>query len=176
MTVVVVPALKLRRYGARRGCHHAWEEPSERDPVGGHLRHGWIHGRSHQTFSALTVPENRIFVLTDVIVFPLVEKSDPDFVGRYRIEEHAPGAPIGTGSKFQYNTVGTGENWSQHFTSGIKFAGKQRSRSSTPPSAQVGLASNSSATSQNSDHRPPAHDVGLLELAGQGGRCLGGCT
>jgi hypothetical protein len=114
----------VRRYGARRGCHHAWEEPSERDPVGGHLRHGWIHGRSHQTFSALTVPENRIFVLTDVIVFPLVEKSDPDFVGRYRIEEHAPGAPIGTGSKFQYNTVGTGENWSQHFTSGIKFAGK----------------------------------------------------
>lgn len=126
MTVVVVPALKLRRYGARRGCHHAWEEPSERDPVGGHLRHGWIHGRSHQTFSALTVPENRIFVLTDVIVFPLVEKSDPDFVGRYRIEEHAPGAPIGTGPKFQYNTVGTGENWSQHFTSAIKFAGKNR--------------------------------------------------
>ena len=78
----------------------------------------------NQTFSALTVPESRIFVLTDVIVFPLVEKSDPDFVGRYRIEEHAPGAPIGTGSKFQYNTVGTGENWSQHFTSGIKFAGK----------------------------------------------------
>lgn len=78
----------------------------------------------NQTFSALTVPESRIFVLTDVIVFPLVEKSDPDFVVRYRIEEHAPGAPIGTGSKFQYNTVGTGENWSQHFTSGIKFAGK----------------------------------------------------
>jgi hypothetical protein len=82
----------------------------------------------NQTFSALTVPENRIFVLTDVIVFPLVEKSDPDFVGRYRIEEHAPGAPIGTGSKFQYNTVGTGENWSQHFTSGIKFAGKTEVR------------------------------------------------
>jgi hypothetical protein len=78
----------------------------------------------NQTFSALTVPESRIFVLTDVIVFPLVEKSDPDFVVRYRIEEHAPGAPIGTGSKFQYNTVGTGENWSQHFTSGIGFAGK----------------------------------------------------
>ena len=58
----------------------------------------------NQTFSALTVPENMIFVLTDVIVFPLVEKSDPDFVVRYRIEEHAPGAPIGTGSKFQYNT------------------------------------------------------------------------
>jgi hypothetical protein len=77
----------------------------------------------NQTFSALTVPEKRIFVLTDVIVFPLVEKSDPDFVVRYRIEEHAPGAPIGTGTKFQYNTVGTGENWSQHFTGGIKFAG-----------------------------------------------------
>ena len=57
-------------------------------------------------------------------MFPLVEKSDPDFVVRYRIEEHAPGAPIGTGSKFQYNTVGTGENWTQHFTSGIKFAGE----------------------------------------------------
>jgi hypothetical protein len=77
----------------------------------------------NQTFAALTVPANRIFVLTDVIVFPLVEQSDPDFVVRYRIEEHAPGAPIGTGSKFQYNTVGTGENWSQHFTSGIKFSG-----------------------------------------------------
>ena len=72
-----------------------------------------------------TVAPNQTFsVLTDVIVFPLVEKSDPDFVVRYRIEEHAPGAPIGTGSKFQYNTVGTGENWSQHFTSGIKFAGE----------------------------------------------------
>jgi hypothetical protein len=74
-------------------------------------------------FNALTVPEKRVFVLTDVLVFPLVEKSNPDFVVRYRIEEHAPGSPIGTGSKFQYNTVGTNENWSQHFTSGIKFAG-----------------------------------------------------
>jgi hypothetical protein len=77
----------------------------------------------NQNFPALTVPEKRIFVLTDVVVFPLVEKSDPDFVVRFRIEELAPGAPVGTGSKFQYNTVGTGENWSQHFTSGIKFAG-----------------------------------------------------
>ena len=34
--------------------------------------------------NALTVPANRIFVLTDVIVFPLVEQSDPDFVVRYR--------------------------------------------------------------------------------------------
>jgi hypothetical protein len=74
-------------------------------------------------FSALTVPERRIFVLTDVIMFPVVEKNDPDFVVRYRIEEHPPGAPIGTGSKFQYNTVGTHADWSQHFTSGIKFAG-----------------------------------------------------
>jgi hypothetical protein len=77
-----------------------------------------------QTFSALTVPATRIFILTDVVVFPLVDKDNPDFVVRYRIEEHAPGAPTGTGSKFQYNTVGTRENWSQHFTSGIKFAGK----------------------------------------------------
>ncbi|SRR6266581_874849 len=75
------------------------------------------------TFEALTVPEKRIFVLTDVIVFPLVERSDPDFVVRYRIEEHTPNAPIGTGSKFQYNTVGTDEDWSQHFTGGIKFGG-----------------------------------------------------
>jgi len=77
----------------------------------------------NQSFSALTVPQKRIFVLTDVIVFPLVDGDNPNFIIRYRIEEHAPGAPIGTGSKFQYNTVGTGENWSQHFTSGIKFAG-----------------------------------------------------
>ena len=77
----------------------------------------------NQVFSALTVPARRVFVLTDVIVFPLVEGDSPSFVVRYRIEEHAPGDPIGTGSKFQYNTVGAGENWSQHFTSGIKFAG-----------------------------------------------------
>ena len=78
---------------------------------------------SNQTFPALSVPEKRVFLLTDVIVFPLVETADPDFVIRYRIEGHTPGAPIGTGSKFQYNTVGTGTNWSQHFTSGIRFEG-----------------------------------------------------
>lgn len=76
----------------------------------------------NNTFPALAVPARRVFVLTDVIVFPLVEASNPDFIVRYRIEERAPGAPVGTGSKFQYNTVGTNENWSQHFTSGIKFA------------------------------------------------------
>src|SRR5687767_14073675 len=68
----------------------------------------------NETFPALTVPNNKIFVLTDVIVFPLVEQSDPEFVVRYRIEENDL-------VRFQYNTVGTGANWSQHFTSGVKY-------------------------------------------------------
>jgi hypothetical protein len=68
----------------------------------------------NQTFPALTVPKGKVFVLTDVIVFPLVEKSNPEFVVRYRIEENNL-------TKFQYNTVGTAVNWSQHFTSGIKY-------------------------------------------------------
>ena len=68
----------------------------------------------NQTFLALTVPGNKLFVLTDVIVFPLVEHSNPEFVVRYRIEENNL-------TRFQYNTVGTEANWSQHFTSGIKF-------------------------------------------------------
>ena len=68
----------------------------------------------NQTFPALTVPANKRFVLTDVIVFPLVEHSNPEFVVRYRIEENNL-------TRFQYNTVGTETNWSQHFTSGIKF-------------------------------------------------------
>ena len=68
------------------------------------------------TFSALTVPRGTTFVLTDVFVFPLVTKSDPDFVVRYRIQE-------GNRTLFQYNTVGTNANWSQHFTGGIRFRG-----------------------------------------------------
>ena len=68
----------------------------------------------NQTFLALTVPQGKVFVLTDVIIFPLVSTSNPEFVVRYRIEENNL-------SKFQYNTVGTATNWSQHFTSGIKF-------------------------------------------------------
>ena len=72
-----------------------------------------------ETFPALTVPNGQVFVLTDVMVFPLVEKNDSEFVVRYRIEE-------GNLTRFQYNTVGTQANWSQHFTSGIKFgAGSQ---------------------------------------------------
>jgi hypothetical protein len=67
-----------------------------------------------QTFLALTIPKDKVFVLTDVMVFPLVEQSNPEFVVRYRIEENNL-------TKFQYNTVGTEANWSQHFTSGIKF-------------------------------------------------------
>jgi len=75
-------------------------------------------------FTALKVPDNRLFVLTDVIVFPVINKSDPDFNIQYSIEEHAPGTTQpGVGVKFQYMTVGTGANWSQHFTSGIKYAG-----------------------------------------------------
>jgi hypothetical protein len=75
-------------------------------------------------FTALKVPDNRLFVLTDVIVFPVINKSDPDFNIQYSIEEHAPGSTQpGVGVKFQYMTVGTGANWSQHFTSGIKYAG-----------------------------------------------------
>ena len=76
----------------------------------------------NQTFDGLTVPANRIFVLTDVIVFPLVQGSNTNFVVRYRIEER--GAQNLT--RFQYNTVGTDSNWSQHFTGGIKFAGGSR--------------------------------------------------
>jgi hypothetical protein len=68
-----------------------------------------------KSFVALTVPRDKAFVLTDVFVFPLVEKSNPEFLVRYRIEENA-------GTRFQYNTVGTSANWSQHFTSGILFA------------------------------------------------------
>jgi hypothetical protein len=66
------------------------------------------------TFTALTVPNGKVFVLTDVIVFPLVEKSNSEFVVRYRVEENNL-------TRFQYNTVGTATNWSQHLTSGIKF-------------------------------------------------------
>jgi len=92
-------------------------------PVADVIATGGFTVDPNQSFSALIVPEKRIFVLTDVIVFPLVETDNPNFIVRYRIEEHAPNAPIGTGVKFQYNTVGTSENWSQHFTSGIKYAG-----------------------------------------------------
>jgi len=67
----------------------------------------------NQTFLALTVPKGKLFVLTDVIVFPLADKSNPEFVVRYLIEEN-------TLVRFQYSTVGTETNWSQHFTSGIK--------------------------------------------------------
>jgi hypothetical protein len=75
-------------------------------------------------FVALNVPEKRLFVLTDVIVFPVIKKSDPDFTIQYSVEEHVPGSPnVGVGVRFQYMTVGTGENWSQHFTGGIKFFG-----------------------------------------------------
>ena len=70
------------------------------------------------------VPTGRSFVLTDVIVFPQAEKNDPDFRLLYRIEEHPHGSTTPpSGVKFQYTTFGTGENWSQHFTSGIKFDG-----------------------------------------------------
>ncbi len=69
-----------------------------------------------QSFLALTVPQGKVFVLTDVIVFPVVEKSVPKFIVRYRIEENS------VNSRFQYNTVGTATNWSQHFTSGIRFS------------------------------------------------------
>src|SRR5262245_30861086 len=75
-------------------------------------------------FTALNVPENRLFVSTDVIVYPLVDNSDPDFKIQYTVEEHVPGSKVpGSGVKFQYVAMGTGENWSQHFTSGIKYAG-----------------------------------------------------
>jgi len=67
------------------------------------------------SFPALTVPNGKTFVLTDVIVCPLVEKSNADFIVRYRIEGNKL-------TKFQYNTVGTTTNWSQHFSSGIPFA------------------------------------------------------
>ena len=66
------------------------------------------------TFNAVKVPKERIFILTDVIVFPVVQKPNPSFILRYRIEE-------GTKTKFQYNTTGTSVNWSQHFTGGIPF-------------------------------------------------------
>ena len=73
------------------------------------------------SFNALVVPRDKIFVLTDVIVFPLVGTSNPDFLVRYRIQET-------NRTKFQYNTVGTNENWSQHFTGGIKFASRRTVR------------------------------------------------
>jgi hypothetical protein len=77
-----------------------------------------------KTFVALHVPEKRLFVLTDVIVYPVIKKSDPDFLIEYSVEEHVPGSPnTGIGVKFQYTTIGAGENWSQHFTGGIKFVG-----------------------------------------------------
>lgn len=66
------------------------------------------------SFDAITVPRGKYFVLTDVFVFPLVTKPNPGFVVRYRVEETNK-------TLFQYNTVGTEENWSQHFTSGILF-------------------------------------------------------
>jgi hypothetical protein len=75
-------------------------------------------------FTALGVPRERLFVLTDVIVFPEANKNNSNFKLLYRIEEHAPGTTTpGTGVKFQYKTIGTGQNWSQHFTGGIKFVG-----------------------------------------------------
>jgi hypothetical protein len=69
----------------------------------------------NETFLALTVPNDKVFVLTDVMVFPLVEQSNPEFVVRYTIEENNL-------VRFQYNHVGTEANWSQHFTSGVKYA------------------------------------------------------
>jgi len=77
----------------------------------------------NQTFSALTVPQKRIFVLTDVIVFPLgrEERSGPRGAVPHR--GACSWGAHRDWSKFQYNTVGTAENWSQHFTGGIKFAG-----------------------------------------------------
>jgi len=75
-----------------------------------------------QMATALRVPDARIFVLTDVIVFPVIHTNDPNFDILYHIEEHSPGETIiGTGVKFQFIGVGTGQNWSQHFTGGIKF-------------------------------------------------------
>lgn len=62
----------------------------------------------------IKVPRDKIFILTDVFVFPLVGKSNPDFVVRYRVQEN-------NRTLFQYNTVGTNANWSQHFTAGIRF-------------------------------------------------------
>ena len=62
----------------------------------------------------IKVPSGKVFVLTDVFVFPLVGKSHSDFVVRYRVQEN-------NRTLFQYNTVGTNENWSQHFTAGIVF-------------------------------------------------------
>jgi hypothetical protein len=67
------------------------------------------------TFNAISVPRDKVFVLTDVFVFPLVTKHNPDFVVRYRVQQSNL-------TKFQYNTVGTEANWSQHFTSGIVFS------------------------------------------------------
>ena len=69
----------------------------------------------NDTFPALAVPNNKIFILTDVIVFPVIQQSNPEFVVRYTIEENNL-------VRFQYNTVGTQANWSQHFTSGVKYA------------------------------------------------------
>ena len=54
------------------------------------------------------------FLLTDVLVFPLVLESDPGFVVRYRIERDNL-------MRFQYNTVATDTNWSQHLTAAIVF-------------------------------------------------------
>ena len=73
-----------------------------------------------KTADTITVPKGRIFVLTDVIVYPLVTKQNPDFVVRYRVQENSL-------TRFQYNTIGTSTNWSQHFTGGIRFTkGKVR--------------------------------------------------
>jgi len=55
-----------------------------------------------QWSTALTVPQESIFVLTDVIVFPLVWTSDPNFLVAFGIEEHDPGARgTYTGRKFR---------------------------------------------------------------------------
>ncbi len=66
------------------------------------------------THDALVVPRGRVFVLTDVIVFPSVLGDEPGFRVRYRIQEN-------NRTRFQFTTSGNSSNWSQHFTGGIKF-------------------------------------------------------
>jgi hypothetical protein len=93
-------------------------------PIGDIVYTGGFSVSPGQPFAAFMVPLARLFVLTDIIVCPNVQKNDPNFILLYRIEEHAHGSTTpGTGVKFQYRAFGTGENWSQHFTSGIKFDG-----------------------------------------------------
>ena len=103
----------------------------------------------NNTFPALAVPARRIFVLTDVIVFPLVEASNPDFIVRYRIEERAPGAPVGTGrnsSTTPSAPMRTGASTSRAESSSLL---ERRSKSSTRPSAPAGPDFSCSAISLN---------------------------